>query len=116
MIENIGTGEIFPLVAAQVITTLEPGESRTFEFTYDELVNEIGNGTIEARVSTTGGCPASTTFTLTRDGAIATDSPTAEIISNGTVTMPQEEEEEEPAIEPGTNDIADNTTDITTAS
>jgi PKD repeat protein len=67
VIENLGTGDVFPLVSAEVITTLEPGESRTFEFTYEELVNEIGNGTIEARVSTTDGCSASATFTLTDD-------------------------------------------------
>ena len=67
VIENLGTGDVFPLASAEVITTLEPGESRTFEFTYEELVNEIGNGTIEARVSTTDGCSASATFTLTDD-------------------------------------------------
>jgi hypothetical protein len=67
VIENLDTGDIFPLASAEVITTLEPGESRTLEFTYEELVNEIGTGTIEARVSTTDGCSASTTFTLTGD-------------------------------------------------
>jgi PKD repeat protein len=65
-IENLGTGDIFPLVSAQVITTLEPGESRTFQFTYEELVSEIGTGTIEARVGGDG-CLASTTFTLTSE-------------------------------------------------
>jgi hypothetical protein len=49
-IKNVDTGEVFPLVAAQVITTLEPGESRTFEFTYEELVSEIGTGLISATV------------------------------------------------------------------
>lgn len=63
-IENHDTGEAYPLFSAQVITTLEPGESRTFEFTYEELVSEIGAGTIEARVSSGDGCSASTTFTL----------------------------------------------------
>jgi PKD repeat protein len=67
VIENLDTGEVFPLASAEVITTLEPAESNTFEFTYEELVNEIGTGTIEARVSTTGGCSDSTTFTLTDD-------------------------------------------------
>jgi PKD repeat protein len=65
-IENLGTGDIFPLVSAEVITTLEPGESSTFQFTYEELVSEIGTGTIEARVGGDG-CLASTTFTLTSE-------------------------------------------------
>src|ERR671914_481848 len=63
-IENRDTGETYPLFSAQVITTLEQGESRTFEFTYEELVSEIGTGTIEASVSSSDGCSASTTFTL----------------------------------------------------
>lgn len=63
-IENRDTGELYPLLSAQVITTLERGESRTFEFTYEELVSEIGAGTIEASVSSGDGCSASTTFTL----------------------------------------------------
>ncbi len=63
-IENRDTGETYPLFSAQVITTLEPGESTTFEFTYDEVVSEIGTGTIEANVSSSDGCSASTTFTL----------------------------------------------------
>jgi Tol biopolymer transport system component len=50
-IRNVETGEVFPLVAAQVITTLEPGESRTFEFTYEDLVSEIGSGLISATVT-----------------------------------------------------------------
>jgi hypothetical protein len=58
-IKNVDTGEVFPLEAAQVITTLEPGESRTFEFTYQELVSEIETGTIEASI----GC-SSVDFTL----------------------------------------------------
>jgi hypothetical protein len=40
-IKNVDTGEVFPLDAAQVVTTLEPGESRTFEFTYENLVREM---------------------------------------------------------------------------
>jgi hypothetical protein len=63
-IENRDTGETYPLFSAQVITTLEPGESRTFEFIYEELVGEIGTGTIEAIVSSSDGCSASTTFAL----------------------------------------------------
>ena len=63
-IENQDTGETYPLFSAQVITTLEPGESRTFEFTYEKLVSEIGTGTIEASVSSGDGCSASTAFTL----------------------------------------------------
>jgi hypothetical protein len=62
-IENRDTGEAYPLFSAQVITTLEPGESRTFEFTYEELVSETGTGIIEASVNGDG-CSASTTFTL----------------------------------------------------
>ncbi len=63
-IENRDTGEVYPLLSAQVITTLERGESRTFEFSYDELVSEIGAGTIETSVSSGNGCSTSTTFTL----------------------------------------------------
>src|SRR5215213_3917602 len=64
-IENQDTGEVYPLFSAQAIITLEPGESRTSEFSYEVLVNEIGTGTIEASVSSDEGCLASTTFTLT---------------------------------------------------
>jgi hypothetical protein len=63
-IVNRDTGEAYLLFSAQVITTLEAGESRTFEFAYEELVSEIGSGTIEANVSSGDGCSASTTFTL----------------------------------------------------
>jgi hypothetical protein len=63
-IENRVTGEAYPLFSAQVITTLEPGESRTFEFSYEELVSEIGTGIIEVSVRSDEGCLASTTFTL----------------------------------------------------
>jgi PKD domain-containing protein len=62
-IENLDTDEVFQPISLQVITTLEAGESETFGFTYEELVSEIGNGTIEARVGGDG-CLASTTFTL----------------------------------------------------
>jgi hypothetical protein len=62
-IKNHDTGEAYPLFSAQVITTLEPGESRTFEFTYEELVSEIGTGTIDATVNGEE-CSAGTTFTL----------------------------------------------------
>ncbi len=65
-IEDLDTDELFPLISAQVITTLEAGQSETFEFTYEELVSEIGTGTIEARVGGDG-CSASTTFTLTNE-------------------------------------------------
>jgi hypothetical protein len=63
-IENQNTGEVYPLFSAQAIITLRPGESRTTEFSYEVLVNEIGTGTIEASVSSDEGCLASTTFTL----------------------------------------------------
>src|SRR5215217_3974310 len=65
-IENLDTDELFPLTSLTVITTLEAGESATFRFTYEQLVSEIGTGTIEARVGG-GGCLASTTFTLTNE-------------------------------------------------
>jgi hypothetical protein len=61
-IQNLDTDEMYPLISAQVITTLEPGESKASGFTYEELVSEIDTGTIEARVG--GECSASTTFTL----------------------------------------------------
>jgi PKD repeat protein len=67
-IENLDTDEVFQPISLQVITTLEPDESRTFEFTYEELVSEIGTGTMEARVGGDG-CSASTTFTLTDETA-----------------------------------------------
>ena len=65
-IENLDTDEAFQPISLQVITTLEPGESETFGFTYEELVSEIGTGTVEARVGGDG-CSASTTFTLTNE-------------------------------------------------
>ncbi len=70
-IRNVETGEVYPLVSAQVVTTLQPGESRTFEFTYEELVSEIGTGVIEASVTSSSGegCSASTTFTLVEPGS-----------------------------------------------
>jgi hypothetical protein len=49
-IKNVDTREVFPIESAQVVTTLEPGESKTFEFTYEELVSEIGTGLISATV------------------------------------------------------------------
>jgi hypothetical protein len=63
-IVNRDSGEAYPPFSAQVITTLEAGESRTFEFAYEELASEIGTGIIEASVSSDG-CTASTAFTLT---------------------------------------------------
>jgi len=63
-IANRDTGEAYQPFSAQMITTLEPGESRTFEFSYEELVSEIGSGTIEASVSSGVVCSVSTTFTL----------------------------------------------------
>jgi hypothetical protein len=63
-IENQDTGEAYPLFSAQAIITLEPGESRTSEFSYEVLVSEIGTGIIEASVSSDEGCSASTAFTL----------------------------------------------------
>jgi hypothetical protein len=66
-IQNLDTDEMYPLISAQVITTLEPGESKASGFTYEELVSEIDTGTIEARVG--GECSASTTFTLAEGGS-----------------------------------------------
>ena len=63
-IENQDTGEAYPLFSAQAIITLEPGESRTSELSYEVLVSEIGTGIIEASVSSDEACSASTTFTL----------------------------------------------------
>ena len=63
-IENQDTGEAYPLFSAQAIITLEPGESRTSELSYEVLVSEIGTGIIKASVSSDEGCLASTTFTL----------------------------------------------------
>ena len=63
-VENQDTGEAYPLFSAQAIITLEPGESRTSELSYEVLVSEIGTGIIEASVSSDEGCLASTTFTL----------------------------------------------------
>lgn len=65
-IENLDTDEVYPITSLTVITTLEAGQSETFGFTYEQLVSEIGTGTIEARVGGDG-CLASTTFTLTNE-------------------------------------------------
>jgi hypothetical protein len=63
-IKYVDTGEVFPLVAAQVITTLEPGESRAFEFTYEDLVREIGTGLISATVTSECAGAEEVTFRL----------------------------------------------------
>jgi hypothetical protein len=60
---NLDTGAVLDLSFAQVVTELAPGESKTFQFTYEDIVNEIGSGTIEASVSEVGEC-SSVTFTL----------------------------------------------------
>jgi hypothetical protein len=62
-LKNRVTDEAYPLFSAQVITTLQTGESRTLEFTYEELVSEIGTGSIDASISGEG-CSASTVFAL----------------------------------------------------
>jgi hypothetical protein len=49
-IRNVDTGEVLLLDALQVETTLEPGESKTFTFRYEDLVREIGTGLISATV------------------------------------------------------------------
>jgi hypothetical protein len=63
-IKNVDTGEVFPLDAAQIVTTLEPGESRTFEFMYEDLVREIGTGLISATVVFECGGAEEVTFRL----------------------------------------------------
>jgi hypothetical protein len=55
---------VFPLDAAQVVTTLEPGESRTFEFMYEDLVREIGTGLISATIVFECGGAEEVTFRL----------------------------------------------------
>ena len=63
-IKNFDTGEVFPLNAAQVITTSEPGASATFQFTYELLVDEIGAGLISATVVSECGTVEEVTFSL----------------------------------------------------
>ena len=65
-IVNLDTGAVLDLAFAQVVTELAPGESKTFQFTYEEIVNEIGSGTIEASVGEAGEC-SSVTFTLAQN-------------------------------------------------
>jgi hypothetical protein len=62
-ITNLDTGAVLDLAFAQVVTELAAGESKTFQFTYEDIVNEIGTGTIEASVGDGGEC-SSVTFTL----------------------------------------------------
>ena len=50
-IKNVDTGEVLLLDALQVETTLQPGESMTFRFEYEDLVREIGTGLISATVT-----------------------------------------------------------------
>jgi hypothetical protein len=86
-IENLGTDEVYPIESAQVITTLDPGESRTFEFTCEEVVSEIGTGTIEASVRGDG-CSASTTFALAESSSSIEELDRQEGLGiNGTVTL-----------------------------
>jgi hypothetical protein len=49
-IRNVDTGEVLLLQGLTEETTLEPGESKTFTFTYEDLVSEIGTGLISATV------------------------------------------------------------------
>lgn len=49
-IKNVDTGEVFPLDAQPTVVTFAPGASATFQFTYEELVSEIGTGLISATV------------------------------------------------------------------
>jgi type II secretory pathway pseudopilin PulG len=64
-IKNVDTGQVFPLDAQPVIVTFEPGASATFQFTYEELVSEIGAGLISATVPSQCDTVEEVTFTLT---------------------------------------------------
>jgi hypothetical protein len=63
-IKNLDTEEVLLLNALPEVTTLEPGESKTFQFTYERLVNEIGVGLISATVASECGTVEEVTFTL----------------------------------------------------
>ena len=69
-IKNVDTGEVFPIDAAQVVTTLEPGQTRIFGLTYERLVDEIGTGLISATVTSDCGFKE-VTFTLSEPGFVA---------------------------------------------
>ena len=63
-IRNVDTEEVFPLDATPGVFTFGPGASATFEFTYEELVSEIGTGLISATVPTPCDTVEEVTFTL----------------------------------------------------
>ena len=69
-IKNVDTGEVFPIDAAQVVTTLEPGQTRIFGFTYEWLVDEIGTGLISATVTSECGAKE-VTFRLSEPEFVA---------------------------------------------
>ena len=50
-IRNVDTGKVLPLEGLTEETTLQPGESQTFRFEYEDLVREIGTGLISATVT-----------------------------------------------------------------
>jgi hypothetical protein len=62
-IQNLDTGDEYPIFSGQAITTIQPGKSETFRYNYEDLVSEIGTGTIEFSVSGYQ-CSASNTFML----------------------------------------------------
>jgi HYR domain/WD40-like Beta Propeller Repeat len=84
-IKNVDTGKVFPLDAAQVVTTLEPGESKTFRFTYEQLVDEIGTGLISATVASECTGVKEVTFRLSE-----TISPPEEDTTPPRLTVPED--------------------------
>jgi hypothetical protein len=53
MIENVGTKEIFGLMAAQVLTSLQPGEIKKIELNQSSLVGfQVNNGKYKVSVKT----------------------------------------------------------------
>lgn len=77
-IRNVDTGEVFPLDAQPVVVTFEPGASATFQFTYENLVDEIGAGLISATVESECGIEE-VTFTLS--------APPPPLVENGKIVF-----------------------------
>ena len=63
-IRNLDSEEVFPLDALPSVITFEPGASATFQFTYELLVDEIGDGLISATVPSQCDTVEEVTFTL----------------------------------------------------
>lgn len=63
-IKNLGTGKIHELVAAQVLTELGPGESKTIRwYQEDNEGNQVSNGTYSAEI-TCGSLSINATFMI----------------------------------------------------